>query len=265
MVSEDNSGAQPDKGTVASLLQRICGKEIGLRVFAVLVAVEIFLMALHAWITWAPSGTFPKRLWRFVHFDREGNLPTWFSSAQLLVLAFLFAAIYLFERYERPLRKTALVWLLCAAGALFLSIDEGAALHEMVGSAMDSIIDDADRGTWIRELRSFPSYYWMLIYVPIALPVAITVIIYLWPKLGVERYAVLAGASCFLIGAVGLDFLEGMFSAPGHKPIPVTLGGETVLFDIFLLEECLEMIGISMILCAFLQHLANRIARFKES
>lgn len=234
-------------------------RQAGVRLFAILITIEVTLMILHTWVVRSPPGTHSKEFWQFFHLDREGNLPTWFSSSQFFLLAIVFAAIFLVERYDSPARRTARVWLLCAVGALFLSIDEAAALHEMVGTILGSALHSAEPGSWVSDLGQFPSYYWTLIYVPIVVPAAGVVLIILWRRLGRERHAVVGGALCAFVGAVVVDFLEGRYGTPDHTLIPVTVSGMEFLFDIFLLEEFLEMFGVSLILGAFVQTLSNRI------
>ena len=240
-------------------LPRTVVRQAGVRPFAILVTFEALLMVLHTWVVWSPPGSLPKELWRFFHLDREGNLPTWFSASQLFVLALVFFAIFLNERHDEAPGWNRRVWLLCAAGALFLSLDEATALHEMLGTMLASAVNDAEPGSWLDGLRDFPFYYWVLIYVPIAGPLAAAVLFYLWRKMGRERRAVLGSALSVFAGAVGVDFLEGRSGAPDHALFPLTVFGTQYPFGIFLLEEFLEMFGVSLMLCAFVQHLSNRI------
>ena len=164
------------------------------------------------------------------------------------------------KRYRSVHSRGNWLWLIFAAGALFLSFDEQIGIHEKVGSLMKShVFVDARKGTFLYMLKQFPSYYWALVYVPIAVPIGIFLGVYFWHKLGSARSWAIGGMVIFLIGAVVLDHLEGRYGNSGHYRIAMDMFGMHFRFDIFLLEELMEMIGVTMIINAFLHHLSNLI------
>ena len=114
-------------------------------------------------------------------------------------------------------------------------------------------------------LKQFDSYYWALVYVPIAVPIGIFLGVYFWHKLGPARIWAIGGMVVFLIGAVVLDHLEGRYGNSGHYRIEMDLLGMHFHFDIFLLEELMEMIGITMIINALLHHLSNIVLAVQSS
>jgi hypothetical protein len=214
-----------------------------------LAGTELLLALLHAFFTWPEH--IPASLSRLFDVDREGNLPSWFSASQLLLLALVMAAAAFAAKKHR------FVWVFCAAAALFLSADEASALHELAGSAAGDLFENARAGSMLRKLASFPSYYWALIYVPIAAPLGVAVLWHLWRDLGENRNGVLVGAAVFVTGAVLLDYLEGHYGNDQHARIPIYLGGARYLFDIFLIEELLEMAGVTLAINAMLRHLGR--------
>lgn len=89
------------------------------------VAGALLLSVLHL----ANAATIDSRL---IDADAEGNLPTWYTSSCFLVAALACVAAALAGR-TRPAR---LGWLLLAALAAALSLDEVAALHEEAGTRL---------------------------------------------------------------------------------------------------------------------------------
>ena len=237
------------------------------RIIGSLLVSEALLALLHIIFTWGLIGSIPKKIWRLFHVNREMNLPTWFSASQLTLLALILILIFSLERYRSVRSRGNWLWLIFAAGALFLSLDEFAEIHEKAGTFVNAyFFDDARQGTFLYMLKQFPSYYWALVYVPIAVPIGIFLGMYFWRKLGPARSWAIGGMVIFLIGAVVLDYLEGRYGNSGHYPIrAMDMFGMRFRFDIFLLEELMEMIGITMIINAFLHHLSNLILAMQPS
>lgn len=233
---------------------------IALKTILILGAVQALLAVLHITVVWQDDGTLPGRLTRFVHLDREGNLPTWFSSTQLLCLGAAFFSLYLLDRSPRRFW----LWAICAVGAILLSLDEGAALHELLGTLLGLAFGHASDGTWLKDLQDFPSYYWILIYVPFVLPIGVFLLVSVVKRIGKNRYLLFTGALLYVLGALVLDFLEGRYGASNHTGLPIVLDGQRYLLDIFLIEEMLEMFGVTLVLSAIVQHAAS-VAQREDS
>ncbi len=236
------------------------------RIIGTLLVSEALLALLHIIFTWEELiSSIPKKIWRLFHVDHEMNLPTWFSVSQLTLLALILILIFSLERYRSVHSRGNWLWLIFAAGALFLSFDEFAEIHEKSGAFVKAyFFDDARQGTFLYMLKQFPSYYWALVYVPIAVPIGTFLGVYFWRKLGPARSWAIGGMVIFLTGAVVLDHLEGRYGNSGYR-IAMDMFGMRFRFDIFLLEELMEMIGITMIINAFLHHLSNIILAMQPS
>ena len=236
------------------------------RIIGTLLVSEALLALLHIIFNWGLIGSIPKNISRLFHVGRERSLPTWFSVSQLTLFALILILIFLLKRYRSVHSRGNWLWFIFAAGALFLSLDESAGIHEKLGSlAHTYFFDDARKGTFLYMLKQFPSYYWALLYVPIAVPIGIFLGVYFWHKLGPARSWAIGGMVIFLIGAVVLDHLEGRYGNSGHHRIAMDMFGMHFKFDIFLLEELMEMIGVTMIINAFLHHLSNLILAMQPS
>jgi len=237
------------------------------RIIGTLLVSEALLALLHIIFNWGLIGdSIPKKISRLFHVDHERSLPTWFSVSQLTLLALILILIFSLERYRSVHSRGNWLWLIFAAGAVFLSFDESAGIHEKVGSLVNAyFFDDARQGTFLYMLKQFPSYYWVLVYVPIVVPIGIFLGVYFWHKLGPARSWAIGGMVIFLTGAVVLDHLEGRYGNSDHYRIAMDMFGMHFRFDIFLLEELMEMIGVTMIINAFLHHLSNLILAMQPS
>ena len=234
---------------------------LALKTILVMAGIQLVLAILHVSMVWQDDGALSQRLTRFVHMDREGNLPTWFAATQFLCLAFAFIVLSVLERDTLAPHSGRWQWSICALGAVLLSLDEGAALHEMLGTFLGALFAQAPDGSWLRALEGFPSYYWLLFYVPIVLPLVFTLLLFVARRIGRNRYLLFAGGFIYVLGAVVLDYLEGRYGAAGHAGLPLVLAGNRYLLDIFLIEESLEMLGLSIVLGAVMQHAANLMQR----
>jgi len=235
-------------------LDRYCwGLIAGLLIF------EVFLGIMHVAMTWPTDADYIYYTRRMFNLNREGNLPTWFSSMQFFLLGIVLISSYFLDRQLRPSKRSVIIWIVCAAGAIFLSADEAARFHEWSGTLLGGAIDNSEKGSLIHFLGEFPSYYWPIVYLPVALPASIIVGIFLWKELGNLRYLSIAGIVVFFVGAVVLDFLEGAYGTDDHGHWRVTIWRFDQIMDTHLIEEMMEMFGVTLVLAACLLH-ASRLA-----
>jgi hypothetical protein len=211
---------------------------------------------LHAGVTWFLAEELPW-LVDYVHVDREHNLPTWFAATQLALLAGLFAAMG-FLAAGRGRRAAQLPWLLCAIAALFLSLDEATGLHEAAGTLLGESVRGAPDGSAGSAVRGFPSYYWALVYAPLGAPVLALSARYFWRELAVVRWRAIGALGLYLLGAVVLDHIEGHSADHGW----IHVG--PLLFDVFLAEELLELIGVALLVSALFDEVVRRAERQPE-
>jgi hypothetical protein len=209
---------------------------------------------LHAAVTWFLSEDLPW-LVNYVHLDRERNLPTWFASTQLALLAGLFACLG-FLAAGRRRTPAQLPWLICATGALFLSLDEATGLHEATGGIIGEAIGDGEASAFTSAVRRFPSYYWALVYVPLGLPVLALAARFFWRELAEVRWRVIAALGSYVFGALILDHIEGRYGTPDYAWIQ--LGA--LVFDVFLAEELFELIGVALLVTALFDEVVRRAA-----
>jgi hypothetical protein len=149
------------------------------------------------------------------------------------------------------------MWRLCAAGALFLSFDEGSQFHEKIGDLIAWETSGPAPGGIAGTVREFPSYYWLLAYVPPALIALAVLFRFIRREMGRKVYWLAFAAALYLGGAVVLEYLEGRYGSQEHMGITVrSASGKLLLIDTVLPEELLEMTGASIALALFAGHLA---------
>jgi len=187
-------------------------------VFALL-AVDVAL-TLHS----LEKGSQAGYLQQLFNVDEEQNLPTWFSSAQLLLSAALAARFASAASGQRLLTRSA--WVLLAFGMLFMSIDETAGLHE--------IVNEHTRGRW----TDYGTW------------VALAGLLCVSPVLASMRYGNAAlcviAAAVFLAGAIGVE-RESAWFAEFNMLDTLDYRRHTWL------EEGLEMTGVALLVFALLR------------
>lgn len=100
------------------------------RTAAGLVLVVLLLMALFVLAYWLvrEPGRIDPEVFRMVHINLEHSVPSWFNSALLLGVAFLALLGWWTASDVSQRRAFAVIGL----GATYLSLDEGAGLHEVL-------------------------------------------------------------------------------------------------------------------------------------
>ena len=163
---------------------------------------------------------------RLSYADAEGNAWSWFSALVLAALAAGLAGRAISARVTPGLG--ARYWVL-AAFALFLSLDEGAQVHEFLNQVGIRVTD-----------RLGPFNAWL---VPGIAVFAVAGAFLLWLARGVEpalrRRLVVAGL-VFVAGAVGMEALGTGWALSSDLPNPWLTGRYHLLVAV---EEGLEMLG----------------------
>ncbi|HLG14696.1 MAG TPA: hypothetical protein VJH03_09385 [Blastocatellia bacterium] len=179
----------------------------------------------------------PQPAYSLVDMDAEANLPTWFASFQLALIAI---SLWSYSTQRRRARSPSRNFLrLFSAGFLVLSLDETAQLHEHITG-------------WIglRYVDWLPRYLsdhegvtlFCVLVLLVALRIAYRNLSALW---GLSRHASLIAVAGFLTCVTGGAILETIgykFLLDGSSP---SLYRAEVAA-----EELLEMLGASLILYA---------------
>lgn len=124
---------------------------------------------------------------------REQTPLTWLSAVAMLFLGLASLSIY-YQGKER-------IWYFLAITFFFFSLDDATYLHERISGYLH------DTQAW---LFFFPSYIWVLLYMPLLIFSLGTLIYFLW-RGGLQEYRTWAILSLALLGvAILLDLVDGI-------------------------------------------------------
>jgi hypothetical protein len=173
-------------------------------------------------------------LFHLFDLNNERNIPTLFSSLQLVVAALL---LFLFGSKHRTSGNSYIAWLLLAMIFLFLAVDETASIHERLSDPMRALTGPSG-----------------LLYFPWVIPYGIGVLVLLIGFSGflmrlptsVKQWFFASGA-IYIAGAIGFEMLSAR-----HKEL---YGPDNVAYALYYTcEETLEMIGIAIFIYALLRY-----------
>jgi hypothetical protein len=207
---------------------------------------------------------------RMTAIAREDGLASWFGTTQTMLVALTAWAIVAVIRAQGAARWRRAGWTVVAMLFTYMAVDDGAQLHERVGTAVQVLGEESAPSA----LAFFPSYTWQIVFGPIFAVLGLAVAVFLWRELS-DRVAlalVFAALSCFGL-AVGLDFIEGLdadHSLNVYTFLTARTGVDAWAADRFgrtgyealdhfgrSLEEFLEMLGGTLFWTAFLRTLTS--------
>lgn len=233
--------------TTDGLIARIWKSQPLLLVFSVFLLTEIALVLLDLyvnWYRWADSSA----IRRMFNITREDGLASLFAVVQTLLVALVLWVIYLMTARKPGNKKQAVGWLVLALFFSYMVIDDGAMVHERLGTAFKQ----ANEGV---ELSS---YAWQLVLAPLFVIMGLYMAWFLW-RLGNQsiRRDWLMAALCCLGTAVLLDYVEGVENGYLMLIEGLSWSEKTIAHFSKSLEEFLEMLGMSFFLILFLNYLGH--------
>ena len=231
----------------------IYAKTIGRALVAAVLFINFAsLCARVAKYAWGYEGLL--RPLRLLDAGDENTIPTWFSSAQLLLCSLLLAAIALAQKrsgggYWRHWGVLSLIFVL-------LSVDEAASMHEALGAELERLL----AATIGFDPAGLVSSFWVV-------PAAAFTLVFLLAYLGfiahlpgtTRRLFLLAGA-LFVLGALGMEMLEAqVVSASGDEADFESARGlaKIVVGLLTSAEETFEMLGVTVFVYALLEHIGS--------
>lgn len=226
------------------------------KLFWILVTLAMVFYVLDLLVVFLPQ--FQKiPIQTIFNMSREDALAAWFASVQTLMTGFVLLAIFGIIRARR--------WLVLALFFVYLAVDDGAGIHEKLGSSFDLLAQNPESAPIFRAIQLWnPSFSWHLFFTPIFVGMGFFILLFLWRELAQKNLGLilLMALGCYSL-AVGFDFVEGIASL--HR----TLG------DVFFLEpknfahllrateELLELLGTTFFLTLFLKYLTQIVKRIE--
>ena len=137
-----------------------------------------------------------------------------------------------------------------------MAIDDGAAVHERLGTAADEIANTS--------VGWFPSYTWQLVVFPFFAAMGLFILMFLWRQFTstANRLCVLAALACLAL-AVGMDYFEGLEN--GYQWLINQTGWRLNVIQHFSksAEEFLEMYAMTLLLISSIAHLVDQVRTIK--
>lgn len=213
---------------------------LSLKVFIALFVVIGLLTAVHLWLQHLNLNVYHELNGRVfevsnrVDFDDEASLPTWTSQAILLAIGLSSLLLATLQR-DKAVKRT---WGIVGAIGILLSMDEVAAIHEL-------LLQIVHLAFFSLSPPTVRSNAW-LILLPFILGAGLLLLWQLIKHVPRRTVVILcSGAIIFMVGAVFIDILTTSNNANTFYERGILVA----------MEESLEMVGAAIILYAILSYL----------
>ncbi len=234
-------------------------ERVARRLFLVCISCEAVLVLLDLLLVGRGLVGYPP-VENIFNVSSESSIANFFSSVQTLavgVVLWLVRRRVLLEGEAARWRRRG--WGALALFFLYLGVDDGAMIHERLGSFASHL-----GGALLHRAElAFGSYTWQLVLGPVFALAGVLMLVFLWRELrGSPRTMVALALVCYAM-AVGLDYVEGR---PGAlTPLVPLLGLHlgTIQHLAQLVEEAAEMFGTTLFLVGFSGHLLALTARLE--
>lgn len=183
-----------------------------------------------------------EHLVRLVSFDKERNIPTYYSSLALLFAALLLGYIAAVKRIVKGDYKS---WLGLCLVFVFLSIDEAISFHELLSGPMRKLFD----------LKGIFYLAWVVpygVFVIIFFAIYLKFMLRLPPKISLMF---LISGGIFVIGAIGFELIGSSYYATGSENSLSYTMVSTV-------EELFEMVGIAIFIYSLLFYIQTELGKW---
>ena len=210
-----------------------------------LVSLELLFVILDLtvnWLKWSEHG--PIR--RLFNITREDGLASLFAIVQTLAVAILAWLVLLLTSRSQAPQNLVRGWLIIALFFTYMAIDDGALVHERIGTVFKNSNEEAD----------LPSYGWQAILAPVFILFGLYLFQFLFRHYTDRTHRLLLiGALGCLATAMGMDFLEG--AENGYAWLWDSTGWreKTIIHFSKSVEEFLEMLGMTLFLLMLLRRL----------
>ena len=253
--------------TSTSVELTIDSERLARRVLYFCIGAEILFVFLDYHVNYA-EWTDIGAIRRMFNTAREDGLASWFATTQTLLAGLTLGLIYLSVKNGPGPRWKATGWLVLTLFFVYMAVDDGAQLHERLGSTFKAMREDAGS-----SLDFFPSYPWQILFLPIFGTLGLFMLWFLRNEFETRSSRVLLMFTISLqIFAVGMDFVEGLdedhrwnlytIISERYDLEPWTearfgeTGYDTLRHFSKSIEEAVEMATISILWFLFLRYLS---------
>ncbi|MEX0738805.1 MAG: hypothetical protein WD071_05645 [Pseudohongiella sp.] len=188
------------------------------------------LLLIHVWLTihHYVVNDIPWVIRQLFDVDEENNIPTWFSSANLMLTAAL-TLVLAIDKWQHN-DRWRMHWMLLGWGFLLLSLDEMAGLHESLNSVTEAS--------------------WAIYALPLVLVLAIVFFRFLYFLSARTASLFILSGLVFLGGAVGVELYT--------EPYLYNDELNTLAYNLWTpVEEGMEMFGVILFQYALLDYMTR--------
>lgn len=244
------------------------------RLVVALLAITLALVLLDWGVTYRRASDIGA-IRRLFNMTREDGLASWFAVTVTGLAAVTAWVTWAVIRRSGRRGRTA-GWLAVALFLSWMAVDDGAAVHERLGTAFE--VEQEERaesagGGGARLAERFPSYAWQVLLLPLFAALGAFTLAFLWRQHPdpPARAVTAAALGCFAV-AVGIDFMEGLDADHpvnlqawlARRPLLAWLSApdyETPLESIVhfgkVIEEAIEITGMTLLWAVLLDHLGR--------
>jgi hypothetical protein len=159
--------------------------------------------------------------------------------------------IYVVQRAKGVLRSDASPWLFFSGFFTFLSMDDGAKIHERLGSFFRDLTEEGEGVFWVFQdvLDTASTYSWQVFVLPVFLFVGFFMLFWGYQhvrNLNTQRW-VIFGSLCIAL-AIGVDYFEGLVDNNVVSLEGWAFSEDTIAHYQRVIEEFLEMSGFIAVL-----------------
>jgi len=174
-----------------------------------------------------------------LNVDAEVSIPTWYAQSLFLLATGLLFII------GKTVKKDKKYWYGLAVIMLFMSIDEGSSIHELLIAPMRELLN----------ISEGPFYYaWVIVYGLVFACIGLLFVRFFMRLPRKMRVLFVTSLALFLVGALGMEMVGGLVISQGYT-------ADWRYATIVGIEELLEMLGATIFIYALLQYIAERQER----
>ena len=233
------------------------------------------------WCLWAICGLLLVADYAFTYLDltgyyvfertfamtKEESIPNWYASILLFCIALTCALTFVMQS-PRVEKYQATPWIFFAVFFAFLSMDDGAKIHERLGSFFRELAEEGDGmfTSFQPLLEATSTYSWQIFVLPVFLLCGFVMVLWGFNNIAVpetHRWVILGGIA--IAPALGLDYFEGLVDNDVIALEGRFLSVYTIEHYQRVIEEFLEMTGFLCILRGLWIHLLSLESEIKLS
>jgi hypothetical protein len=179
---------------------------------------------------------------RLFHVAEEANITSWFSSMILLLCSLLLAVIAVDKHQQKDKYKKH--WSALSIIFLYLSIDEAARIHEVIGFELRDLLDT--KGAFYQA--------WVILMIPLLLVMLVVFFRFLLDLPKSFRALFLISAFIFIFGALGMEMIGCIYRDNIH------VNWKLINAISITIEEFLENVGIVIFIYALLRYIKTNLS-----